>query len=280
MRHLIKYCVVVICLIIFNTPFPAYSNLTVIPPTTSDSSADTVSLNLSTDKNSYTTGEIMQFSISMAGDALIDIYMTATFSDGSFASYTSTMMPDSGNAIIPLIKGISLSSIAGTYTLPLPIVPAFPEGTSEIWVVFVKAGKNPMMSTNWLAEDMVSFTIEQSSDIDPLFDIENKTFTAPIGDIGTIQIAFGTANVDNGTISGSAQGSLIIAGPTGAVREKELTGTYSYSDQTLSIHLESDEGFIINITLTINEDGSLTGSYQTNDGKSGDIKFNLTAPIE
>lgn len=280
-RHSIAKVITLICLMFFFTPFAAYSievPTSAVPTATTDD-VNTVMLELSTDKNQYTTGDIIQFTIAMAGDALIDIYMSATFSDGTFASYSTSLMPDAASSIIPLLKNIPLASIAGTYTLPLPVIPLWPEGTSEIWVVFVKAGKNPMMSVNWLADYKVSFTVDQKEDVVPLFDLESKTFTASLGAIGTLTITFGEATVSGETISGTVEGLLTVALPTGAVREHELTGTYSYKGETITIHLEGDENFYIHITLTINEDGTLTGNYETSDGKSGDIKFNLPVAV-
>ncbi|MBF0377613.1 MAG: hypothetical protein HQK72_09020 [Desulfamplus sp.] len=232
-------------------------------------------LELSTDKEAYKTGDIIQLTIKIGGSSTVDIYMTATFPDGAFASYTAeTMTPNATGSIIPLAKSVPLSTINGTYTLPIPVVPLFPEGTSEIWLVFVKAGRNPMVLENWLADSMVYLTVDQNEDIDPLFDLESKTFTASLGEIGTIEITFGQATVDNGTITGSANGSITVTLPNGETRKRELTGTYSYSENNLTVQLEGDEDSI-NITLTINDDGTLTGSYETGDGKSGDINFTI-----
>ncbi|MBF0229902.1 MAG: hypothetical protein HQK63_10010 [Desulfamplus sp.] len=244
----------------------------VAPNTTTTN--DTV-LELSTDKEAYRTGDIIQLTIKIGGSSTVDIYMTATFPDGAFASYTATMMPDSANSIIPLIKGIPLSTINGTYTLPIPVVPLFPEGTSEIWFVFVKAGRNPMVLENWLADSMVYLTVDQNENIEPLFDLESKTLTAALGEIGTIKITFGDATNEDGTVSGEVTGSINITRLNGETLELQLTGQYSYFDKDLTIYLEGDENFSVELKLTFNDDGTLTGSYETGDGKSGDINFTI-----
>lgn len=274
MRDL-KLVVNIMCLIALCTPFKAYS--IEIPATTVESAVAT--LEISTDKTSYQTGEIIQFKIAMAGDAVVDIYMTATFPDGNFSSYSTSLMPDGSNSIIPFVKGFPLADFSGEYTLPLPVIPLWPEGTSEIWLVFVKAQKNPMISANWLAEDKVTFNIDQLDDVTPLFDLENKTFTAPIGEMGTLEITFGEATVEGGTISGSVEGSLVLSGPVGATHELGVTGTYIYQEGKVIIHLEGEDGFFIDISLAINEDGTLTGTYETVEGKSGDIEFTLPAAM-
>ncbi|MBF0210937.1 MAG: hypothetical protein HQK68_08650 [Desulfamplus sp.] len=243
-------------------------------------SSETAELSLSTDKDVYRTGDIMQFTISMSGDATVDIYMTATFPDESFASYSASMVPDSGSAVVPLAKAIPLATIGGTYTLPLVVVPLFPEGESAIWIVFVKSGKNPMVYTNWLAEDTVYFTIDQNEDIEPILDLENKTLSASVGEIGTIEIIFSEATIEDGSVSGTAEGAIVVTGPLGTTREHEMTGTYLYEDKSLTIYLEDDGGFYIDLNLSISEDGKLTGSYETSEGKSGDVEFNIPVDEE
>ncbi|MBF0259498.1 MAG: hypothetical protein HQK62_11775, partial [Desulfamplus sp.] len=214
-------------MIMLFTPFAAHSVIELPIPTTEDG-VNTTTLELSTDQEIYQTGDIIKFTIKMEGLDLVDIYMTANFPDGSFASYSTSLTPDGDNTIVPLVKGFPLEDFSGEYVLPLPVIPLWPEGSSEIWVVFVKAGKNPMMSANWLAEDMVTFSVEQTGDVDPLLNLEDKTFTAPIGEMGTIEITFGEATVENGTISGSVAGSIVITGPMGTPYEREVTGTYTY----------------------------------------------------
>ncbi|MBF0573189.1 MAG: hypothetical protein HQK69_05450 [Desulfamplus sp.] len=244
-------------------------------PVAANTTNDTV-LELSTDKDSYRTGDIIQLTIKIGGSSTVDIYMTATFPNGDFASYTAaTMTPDAKGSIIPLAKSVPLSTINGTYTLPIPVVPLFPEGTSEIWLVFVKAGRNPMVLENWLADSMVYLTVDQNQDIEPLFNLESKTLTAPLGDIGTIKITFGDAANEDGTVSGSVTGSITVTLPNGGTRERQLTGEYSYFDKDLTIYLEGDENFSVELKLTFNDDGTLTGSYETGDGKSGDINFTI-----
>lgn len=272
MNHL-KQLMSVIYIILLFIPSIGYS----IEIPTADTASGTVSLDISTDKNDYKTGEIIQFTIEMSGEELVDIYITATFPDGSFSSYSTSLMPDAENSIIPMLKGVPLSDFSGKYTLPLPVIPLWPEGISEILVVFVKAKKNPMLSVNWLASDMVTFSIDQSDDISPLVDLENKVFTAPLGEIGTIEIAFGNTSVEDGIISGSVEGSIFLTGPAGTTYERELSGTYSYKDETLTVHLEGEESFYIDIYLAINEDGTLTGTYETVDGKSGEIELTVPA---
>jgi len=271
----LKKVMTTLCLLILFTPVVSYS---IAIPATADETAS-VSLHIATDKESYITGDIIQFSIAMAGEAVVDIYMTATFPDGSFSSYSTSLMPDGENAIIPLVKNFSLADFSGEYMLPLPVIPLWPEGKSEIWVVFVKAQKNPMISSNWLAEEKVSFTVDQADDVEPLFDLENKTFTASLGEMGTVEITFGEATVEDSSITGSVEGSIVLTVPVGSSYERQVTGTYSYKDETLTIDLEGEEEFFIQLSLVISEDGTLYGTYETIDGKSGEIEFSLPAAV-
>ncbi|MBF0467716.1 MAG: hypothetical protein HQK61_02330 [Desulfamplus sp.] len=276
MRTVKKTFAAICFMIMIFTPFAAHA-VTELPIPTSEDGVNTTTLELSTDQDNYQTGDIIKFTIKMEGVDPVDIYMTVNFPNGSFASYSTSLMPDNESLIIPLATNFPLADFSGEYTLPLPVIPIWPEGSSEIWMVFVKAGKNPMMSVNWLAEDMVTFSVDQADDVDPLLNLEDKTFTAPIGEMGTIEITFGKATVEDGTISGSVAGAIVLTGPMGIPYEREVTGTYSYMDETLTIHLEGEEDFFIDISLAINEDGTLTGTYETIDGKNGDIELALPA---
>lgn len=239
-----------------------YSHGIEIPDPGSDGESSAITLDISTDKTSYTTMENIWFTIQMGGQEIVDIYMSVTFPDGSFSSYSSSLVPDGENAIIPLFQGFPLTDAA--YTLPLPVIPLWPEGTSEIWMIFVKHQKNPLNPANRLADDKVQFSVEQSGDIDPFFDLEKKTFSAQLGDMGVIEITFDQENI---------YGVIFFTGEDGNRYELKFSGAYVYEDEILKIHLQGEYGFFsIDFELGV-EDGLLYGDFIASTGTSGSISF-------
>lgn len=232
-------------------------------PAGDDENAPVISI--TADKDNYETGEMMNISAEVSGDGVVDVYFAVVYPSGEFLCVNDNLSFGDSGIALPLIQNWSIEP--DVYTLPIPVLPIFPEGNYEVYAIFVNAGESPLSPVNWISFDTVAFTITQT--VDSIVSIEGNTITATLGEVGTLEIA-----IEDGAVTGT----LSVEGPAGGTLEKTATGTYVIQDETLYLAIETESGITLQLVLTY-VDGVLSGTYSTSTGQEGEINFDISEGI-